>query len=119
LIFLILIRPSDSSSASGHFTKSAFNELTTNMDTIMKGCGKVSTSQFFQIIKNFQITNLNNSPPYILSILPDIHTILHKIVTEHDRDFQSLADNDYFQVAVTNLSDKCKELKVFLLNFPP
>ena len=119
MIFRILISFSDSASARGHFTKSAFNELTTNMDTIMKACGKVSISKFFYILKNFQITNLNNSPPYILSILPDIHTILHKIVTEHDRDFQSLADNDYFQVAITNLSEKCKELKVFLLDFPP
>lgn len=66
------------------------------MDAIMKTCQKIS--------------DLNNSPPYILDILPDIHTHIRKIVNEHGGKMDKLNENDFFQTFIANLSEKCKTL---------
>jgi len=78
------------------FSNLFFKKITDRMDGIMKACQK--------------ITNLNNSPPYILDILPDIHTHIRKIVNEHGGRMEKLNENDFFQTFIANLSEKCKTL---------
>ena len=44
--------------------------------------------------------NLNNSPPYILDILPDIHIHIRLIITHHRQQFDQLNEIDYFQETI-------------------
>jgi len=78
------------------FSNIYFKKLTDRMDSIMKTCQKIN--------------NLNNSPPYILDILPDIHSHMRLIINEHGGRFGRLNENDYFQTFVANLNEKCKTL---------
>ena len=78
------------------FSNVYFKKLTERMDSIMKTCQKIN--------------NLNNSPPYILDILPDIHSHMRLIINEHGSRFERLNENDYFQTFVANLAEKCKSL---------
>ena len=78
------------------FSNIYFKKLTDRMDSIMKTCQKIN--------------NLNNSPPYILDILPDIHSHMRLIINEHGGRFERLNENDYFQTFVANLNEKCKTL---------
>jgi len=87
-----------------NFNNLFFQKITNKMDSIMKSCQKIQ--------------NLNNSPPYILDILPDIHAHIRKIINEHNsshnQGFEELNRNDFFQVFATNLYDKCKDLSKIL-----
>lgn len=59
--------------------------------------------------------NLNNSPPFILEILPETYQHLKLIHTKYDSQ-QSfpLNDNEYSQVFLQNLQNRCKQtLKLF------
>ena len=78
------------------FSNLYFKKITDRMDSIMKACQKIN--------------DLNNSPPYILDILPDIHTHIRKIVNEHGGKMDKLNENDFFQTFIANLSEKCKTL---------
>lgn len=59
--------------------------------------------------------NLNNSPPFILEILPEMYQHLKLIHTKYEssRNFPQ-SDNDYSQVFMQNLQNRCKQtLKLF------
>jgi hypothetical protein len=68
------------------FSNVYFQKITNKMDSIMKSCQK--------------IMNLNNSPPYILDILPDIHIHIRLIITQKRQKFDELNEIDYFQPPV-------------------
>lgn len=59
--------------------------------------------------------NLNNSPPFILEILPETYQHLKLIHTKHDAHRnQPVNDNDYSEVFLRNLQNRCKQtLKLF------
>ena len=90
----------DSEATVQPFSNVYFKKLTERMDSIMKTCQKIN--------------NLNNSPPYILDILPDIHSHMRLIINEHGSRFERLNENDYFQTFVANLTEKCKSLSKIL-----
>lgn len=56
--------------------------------------------------------NLNNSPPFILEILPETYQHLKLIQTKYDS--QPINDNDYSQLFLKNLQNRCEQtLKLF------
>lgn len=59
--------------------------------------------------------NLNNSPPFILEILPETYQQLKTIHTKYDSSSKYPAnDNEYSQVFLQNLQNRCKQtLKLF------
>lgn len=59
--------------------------------------------------------NLNNSPPFILDILPETYQHLKLIHTEYDSSHKYPSnDNEYSQVFLQNLQARCKQtLKLF------
>lgn len=58
--------------------------------------------------------NLNNSPPFILEILPEMYQSLKTIFNRHDSSAKDLNDNEYSQVFIQNLQARCKQtLKLF------
>lgn len=75
------------------------------MDKIVKSC-------------QHQRMNLNNSPPFILDILPETYQHLKLIYTKYDADSnlltESVKDSEYSTVFVRNLQNRCKQtLKLF------
>lgn len=59
--------------------------------------------------------NLNNSPPFILEILPETYQHLKLIYTKYnDLTSSTINDNEYSQVFLKNLQNRCKlTLKLF------
>lgn len=59
--------------------------------------------------------NLNNSPPFILEILPETYQLLKLIHTKYDSsDKYPADDNDYSLIFLENLQDRCRQtLKLF------
>lgn len=59
--------------------------------------------------------NLNNSPPFILDVLPETYTHLKLIHLKYDSSHSyPHNDNEYSQVFLTNLQNRCKQtLKLF------
>lgn len=72
------------------------------MDKVVKHCQKPRM-------------NLNNSPPFILEILPETYQHLKLIHTKHDTSQNyTINDNDYSQIFLRNLQNRCKQtLKLF------
>ena len=55
-----------------------------------------------------------NSPPFILDILPDTYQHLRLIYGKHEDKLATLNANEYFKIFVENLQKKCKQaVKLF------
>ena len=52
--------------------------------------------------------NLNNSPPFILDILPETYQYIKSIFRAYDDRFEELNDVLYFRIFFENLIAKCK-----------
>ncbi|OAF69257.1 E3 ubiquitin-protein ligase CBL-C [Intoshia linei] len=53
--------------------------------------------------------NLQNSPPFILDILPDTYQHLRNIAKNYENNFQVLLNNNYFSLYINNLRSKCHQ----------
>ena len=65
--------------------------------------------QMDRLIKSCQMPkmNLNNSPPYLPDILPDLHQILKQILAHYNEQMHLLNDIEYIRIFLENLMELC------------